>query len=59
MTQFVLLAGIHADKNGVYAPGDRVESDTDLAKWPEKFIEWTDADEAAGTPEPETKEESK
>lgn len=51
MPQFVLLAGVHADKNGVFAPGDVVESDTDLeTRFPEKFTRWSDDDERADPP---------
>ncbi len=46
--RFVLLAGGHSDRNGLYVPGDVVTSDADLqARWPEKFLAWDDDDEVA------------
>ncbi len=54
MPKYVLLSGVHADKNGVFTPGDIVESESDLeSRFPEKFIRWTDADESANAPESE------
>lgn len=55
--QFVLLAGVHQDANGIHEPGDIVESSSNLAeRWPERFIAWTDADERTDLPQEEEEE---
>lgn len=53
--KFVLLSGIHNDKNGTFHPGDVIEAETDLAERdPARFIAYDPADD---DPEPAEKEE--
>ncbi len=52
--RFVLLSGVHANQDGVFAPGDIVESDTDLSeRWPERFIAYDPSDDDPNIPETE------
>lgn len=59
MADYVLLAGVHCTGGITSYPGDVVASETDLAdRDPMRFIEWTDADEAAlQQPEQQDEEE--
>ena len=52
--KYVLLSGVHADKNGVFAPGDVVESESNLEeRFPERFIAYDPTDDDPNIPEQE------